>query len=368
MELLLLSADVCELAEELPEVALSLPPPLPLLDAELLEDVLPPVAVAPLLFDALPLFDTVCVEFPPLPPVALLVALPEFPELAVDELDPSLDELLELALPELPVAAWLPALPPLESLDCDCFTLPDDEEEFCALVFEEADALPDVAEPLPDPPEPLFDALLLPLVEPPEAVALLEFCELPEPDALCELLPPLPPLAVLVALPELPEFAVLALDPSLDELVEVAPPVLPDWASLCAFPPFESFDCDWVTDPLALLEFVDDVWLEALHVPEDELPPPPEFDEPDEQFVEPDANTKWFSTVCTTKKVSAAAISAMATLTNTFFAMVTIASLSFISIRVVSIDASPITWGGGRCCDVSCEVLAALAAGGARPD
>jgi hypothetical protein len=40
-----------------------------------------------------------------LPPVAVLIALPEFPEVAVEELDPSLEELQDCAEPELPVSA-----------------------------------------------------------------------------------------------------------------------------------------------------------------------------------------------------------------------------------------------------------------------
>jgi hypothetical protein len=46
---------VCDVAEDVTEVALSLPLPSPLLLAVLLLEVLPPVAVAPLLLVALPL-------------------------------------------------------------------------------------------------------------------------------------------------------------------------------------------------------------------------------------------------------------------------------------------------------------------------
>jgi hypothetical protein len=76
------------------------------------------------------------------------------------------------------------------------------------------------------------------------------------------------------------------------------------------------------------LSFVAEFWLSEVQVPEDELPLPlpPVFEEVDEQVVEPAANAKWFSTICTAKKVRAAAASAMAPLTNIFFAMVTIPS------------------------------------------
>jgi hypothetical protein len=51
-----LLAEVVELDWDVPEVELLLPlPPLPALLAELLLEVFPPVAVAPLVFDALPL-------------------------------------------------------------------------------------------------------------------------------------------------------------------------------------------------------------------------------------------------------------------------------------------------------------------------
>jgi hypothetical protein len=57
-ELLLLAAD-SEPDEASPEVALPLPVPLPVLLAVLVAVVLPPVVVAPLVFDALPLSDAV---------------------------------------------------------------------------------------------------------------------------------------------------------------------------------------------------------------------------------------------------------------------------------------------------------------------
>jgi hypothetical protein len=119
--------------------------------------------------------------------------------------------------------------------------VPCDEESLSELVLEVADESPDVAdwEPLPEPLE-AFDALLLLLVEPPEAFALLLFVELPEPEALCELSPALPPLAVLVAAPELPEFAVELLEPPDDEFVACELPVLPVSAELSALPPLES--------------------------------------------------------------------------------------------------------------------------------
>jgi hypothetical protein len=52
---LLFSAEVSDCDEDWPEVALPLPPPLPELLAVSVLAVLPPVAVAPLLFDPLPL-------------------------------------------------------------------------------------------------------------------------------------------------------------------------------------------------------------------------------------------------------------------------------------------------------------------------
>jgi hypothetical protein len=115
-----------------------------------------------------------------LPPVAELVAFPELPEFAVDALEPLSQESAE---PELPVSALLQASPPLESFHWLCSTWASDEESLSELVSEEADESPDVApwEPLPEPLE-LFDALLLPLVDPPEAFALLLFEELPEPE------------------------------------------------------------------------------------------------------------------------------------------------------------------------------------------
>lgn len=140
------SALVHELALELPDFAVWLPPPDPELLAELLLLVPPPVAVAPLLFEALPLPETVCVELPPFPPVAELFALPEFPEVALEALDPLLEELLDLALPVLPEPAQLSALPPLESLYWPWLTLPDAEELFSELVSEEAVELPEVAD------------------------------------------------------------------------------------------------------------------------------------------------------------------------------------------------------------------------------
>lgn len=73
-------------------VALSEPLPEPEFDAELELVVSPPVAPAVLLLEALPLPVTLWLEFPPLPPVAELVAVPELPELAVEELLPP-DEL-----------------------------------------------------------------------------------------------------------------------------------------------------------------------------------------------------------------------------------------------------------------------------------
>ncbi|MBV8445394.1 MAG: hypothetical protein JOZ92_05695, partial [Candidatus Dormibacteraeota bacterium] len=95
-ELLSLELVVSDCAVDEPDVADSEPPPDPLFDALLPLVVSPPVAVAVLLLEALPLSVADWDESPPLPPVAVLEASPELPALAVDELLPS--ELLDVDL------------------------------------------------------------------------------------------------------------------------------------------------------------------------------------------------------------------------------------------------------------------------------
>ncbi|MBV8301916.1 MAG: hypothetical protein JOY68_08330 [Candidatus Dormibacteraeota bacterium] len=97
-----LPAVVSDVALDEPDVADSDPPPEPLLDALLLLEVSPPVASAVLPLAALPLPSAFWLELPPAPPVAPLVADPEFHALAVELLlsSPLLLE-LEFALPSL---------------------------------------------------------------------------------------------------------------------------------------------------------------------------------------------------------------------------------------------------------------------------
>jgi hypothetical protein len=73
----------------------------PVLLALLELEVSPPVAVAVLVLEELPLPEALWVELPALPPVAVLLASPALPEdeFAVDELDPPLLVELESALP-----------------------------------------------------------------------------------------------------------------------------------------------------------------------------------------------------------------------------------------------------------------------------
>lgn len=58
-------------------------------------------------------------------------------------------------------------------------------------------------------------------------------------------------------------------------------------------------------------------------------------------------------------KAHAAVAIGMATLTNAFFAIFNISPgfLVFVVILVKRIDSGPMPWGGGRCCDVSWNVL-----------
>jgi hypothetical protein len=237
---------VSEPAEALPDFADSDPLPEPELVAVLVAVVSPPVAVALLLLVAFPLSVAVCDESPPLPPVALLVALPVFDASAVLLLLPAL--LLEVeqaspgslqspvskatesvptivssqrippSSPPFSVPASLHASPPLLSYFCSCFTDPLERLSLSAVVEEHAQALPDVA--LSDPlPEPVLEAELLLLVSPPVALAVLLLVALPLPVASWLESPPLPPVAELVASPELPDVAVeLLLPPLLLEL------------------------------------------------------------------------------------------------------------------------------------------------------
>ena len=68
---------------------------------------------------------------------------------------------------------------------------------------------------------------------------------------------------------------------------------------------------------------VDELEFEV-QVPDVLDPPFPLLLEPDEQVDVPAAKTWWDSTSCTATNASAAATKAMAPLTNTFFAIVTI--------------------------------------------
>lgn len=119
-ELLLFDSDV-DVAFEfpdvaLPDVSLSSSPPELLLAALLAASALPEEAFELLLFEALPLLDTLALLCPPLPPHADAEASPEFPDLAV--VSPSLLPLpleLAVALPVGPEVAELVASPPLAS-------------------------------------------------------------------------------------------------------------------------------------------------------------------------------------------------------------------------------------------------------------
>ena len=234
---------------ELPSAA---PPPL-----------LPEPDLAPelLLFTALPLFETLWLAEPPLPPTEELLALPELPDFAVDVSAPFSDplSLLAFAGPVWPDEALLQALPPL-ALFCWFWSwFPPWAAEL--LVAEASDwalelpdvALPPVLEPEPDPlPELLESAFASPLLlaAPPElAFELLLLDVLPLPETFWLTFPPSPPVDELLADPELPDVAVavsesffseevfeLALFP-LSSLVAVAAPVFPDSASLQALPP-----------------------------------------------------------------------------------------------------------------------------------
>ncbi|MBJ7609380.1 MAG: hypothetical protein JF887_08105 [Candidatus Dormibacteraeota bacterium] len=92
---------------------------------------------------ALPLPMDDWVELPPLPPVAALVAPPELPALAVQELLPPLPLEVHEALPSLDAEATLKAPPPLEAFSCDC------SNSLCELLLlvasdeESADESPD---------------------------------------------------------------------------------------------------------------------------------------------------------------------------------------------------------------------------------
>jgi hypothetical protein len=90
------AVDECEVADCEPLLE-------PVLLALLELEVSPPVAVAVLLLEELPLPEALWVEVPALPPVAVLLASPVLPgsvdEFAVDELDPPLLVELESALP-----------------------------------------------------------------------------------------------------------------------------------------------------------------------------------------------------------------------------------------------------------------------------
>jgi hypothetical protein len=184
----------------------------PLFVAVLDDVVSPPVAVAPLLLLELPLSTADCEESPPLPPVALLIALPELPAFAVllpeplelehaspepsvgpftidtvlafEEPSSSLSHRIPVPSSPLLVPASLHASPPLLSYFCSCFTSPREPLLFSLVVLEPAHESPDVAlsDPLPEPPE--LDAELLLLVSPPVAPAVLLFVAFPLPDAL----------------------------------------------------------------------------------------------------------------------------------------------------------------------------------------
>jgi hypothetical protein len=140
----------------------------------------------------------------------LLDADPELPALPVEALLPPLP--LSLPLEELSPSLYVEASeqpsPPLLSSFCVCSTLPLDELPFVDVVVDDALESFEVEDPelLPEPP--LLDALLVPVVLPPVAVAVLVLAALPLPDVDSVELPPLPPVAVLPALPELPALAV----------------------------------------------------------------------------------------------------------------------------------------------------------------
>jgi hypothetical protein len=93
-----LSAELPDEAHEFPDVEDCEPLPEPLLDAELLLVVSPPVATALLLLDEVALVSALWEELPPAPPVALLDAAPEFPALAVEAPLPLLLEVLSPSL------------------------------------------------------------------------------------------------------------------------------------------------------------------------------------------------------------------------------------------------------------------------------
>jgi hypothetical protein len=232
-----------------------------------------------------------------------------------------------------------------------------------AVVVEEALDSPEVAWPEVSPElsplEPLdvFFAELLPCAEPPEAFELLLFVALPLFETLALFEPPLPPCEEAWALPELPEVA----DESPPELVELALPVLPEVAVLVASPPFALWVC-LTSPPVELLLLFAVVELVESQLPELEVPVAPwldEFDEPDEHCDVAANATSWWPTICTATKAQAAVANGMATLTNAFFAIFNISPgfLVFVVILVVRIDAAPKPGGGGRCWDVSCDVL-----------
>jgi len=113
-----------------------------------------------------------------LPPVALLVLPPVFPEVAV--VSPLVPP-VALASPLVPLEEVLLASPPAQLHPCPCVTSPPVEElSLVAVESELALGAPEVAEP----PAPLFEAVLLAEDDPPllELLALLPLLALPEPE------------------------------------------------------------------------------------------------------------------------------------------------------------------------------------------
>jgi hypothetical protein len=96
---------------------------------------------------------------------------------------------------------------------CFCLTLPSDQLSFEEVVSEQALESSEIADPELLPDAPLSEALLLLVVLPPVALAVLLLAELPLPMLLSDELPPAPPVATLLALPELPALAVDAPSP-----------------------------------------------------------------------------------------------------------------------------------------------------------
>jgi hypothetical protein len=190
-----------------------------------------------LLLSALPLFETLWLAEPPLPPTEELLALPELPDVAVDLPAPFPDplSLLAFAGPVWPDEASLQALPPLALFCWFWFWFPPWADEL--LVAEASDSaleLPEVAVPPVLEPEPgpllellefAFAAPLL-LVAPPEFAfeLLLLLLALPLPETLWLTDPPSPPVAELLVDPELPDVAVAVPPVCFCAVLPVLPP------------------------------------------------------------------------------------------------------------------------------------------------